>query len=428
MKKLSQITAWCMYDWANSAFVTTIVAAVLPVYFAEVVCSGSPVSWNLFGQEIVSKAPSLWGYAMALAALLVAIFSPIFGAAADAGGRRKQFLGIMTGVGILSSALLFTAGKGDVWPVLGILVLGQVGFAGANVFYNSLLLSVAPPGERDVVSSRGFAFGYLGGGLLLALNLFMIKSPGTFGLADSDIAVRMTFLTVAAWWAIFSIPLFRTVPEARTGREKSFASSFSSGLKALKSTFHNLREQKNIFRFLISYLIYNDGIQTVIMMAVIFGKSEMGLSAAQLITAILLTQAVGVPGSILFGKMAKRFGAKKMLLVGIGFYILIIIFAFRMHSAVEFMILAGTVGFFQGGIQAVSRSFYASMIPSGMSAEYFGFFSVSSRFASIFGPLIFAVIADLTGSARISILALAGIFIAGGYALWNVRTGDGEEA
>ncbi len=426
MKRMTPSTAWCIYDWANSAFVTTVVATVLPIYFAEVICGGQPVSWNFLGHSFSSGAPSLWGYAMALAALLVAVSSPVFGAVADAGGRRKQFLGVLTGIGVLASVLLYTTGAGDVWPVLGILVIGQIGFAGSNVFYNSLLVSVAPPEKRDVVSSRGFAFGYLGGGLLLALNLFMIKSPGTFGFPDSGMATRTVFLTVAVWWALFSIPLFRFVPEGVSGNAKSFPHAFRSGLRTLAGTFRNLSRQKNILRFLVAWLLYNDGIQTVIIMAAIFGKVELGIDTGHLIGALLLTQAVGVPGSILFGRMAGRLGAKRMLLTGIVAYIVIILFAFRMQTTMEFYVLAGVVGLFQGGIQAVSRSFYASMIPSDMNAEYFGFFSVSTRFASIFGPLIFAVIGDLTGSIRLSILSLALIFLAGGWVLRGVREKETE--
>jgi UMF1 family MFS transporter len=406
--------------------VTTVVAAVLPVYFAEVVCRGEPVAWTFLGRAVHSEAPSLWGYAMSLAALLVALFSPVFGAAADAGGRRKQFLGVLTGLGIAATALLYTVGAGDVWPALGILVLGQLGFAGSNVFYNSLLVSAAPPGKRDAVSARGFAFGYLGGGILLAVNLLMIRSPGTFGFGDPGAATRAVFLTVAAWWALFSVPLFRFVPEGSGGKAASFRESFGSGLRTLRATFRSIRQQKRILRFLVAWLLYNDGIQTVIIMATIFGKSELGIGTGQLIGALLLTQAVGVPGSIAYGRLAERFGAKRMLYAGIAAYIVIILFAFRMHTATEFYVLAGAVGLFQGGVQAISRSFYASMVPAGMSAEYFGFFSVSTRFASIFGPLIFALVGDLTGNLRLSILALAVIFVAGGWILRGVG-GEDEE-
>ena len=421
LSRLSPENAWCIYDWGNSAFVTTVVAAVLPVYFAETVCGGSGVTWTLLGRSISSSPTSLWGYSMALAALLVAILAPLFGAAADAGGRRKQFLGVMTGVGVLAAALLSLTGAGDVWPVLGLLVLGQIGFAGANVFYNSLLVSTTVPSRRDLISSRGFAFGYMGGGLLLAVNLLMIQKPGMLGFEDAAEALKYVFLSVALWWTLFSLPLFLRVPEGPSGGADSLRNSLHHGISTLASTFRHIRTRRSAFRFLIAFLLYNDGVQTVIMMATIFGKTELGLETSDLIGALLLTQAVGVPGSLAYGWAAKRFGAKRMLFIGIGAYLGILIYAFRMTSALDFWILAGTVGLFMGGLQAVSRSFYSRLIPQDMSAEYFGFFSVSQRFASIFGPLIFAVIIDLTGSARISILSLAVLFLAGGAILTTVR-------
>jgi len=421
LSRLSAENAWCIYDWGNSAFVTTVVAAVLPVYFAETVCTSSDITWSLMGRTLTTTPTSLWGYSMALAALLVALLAPVFGAAADAGGRRKQFLGVMTGVGVLAAALLSLTGAGDIWPVLGLLVLGQVGFAGANVFYNSLLVSTVPPSRRDLISSRGYAFGYLGGGILLALNLLMIRKPEIFGLADAAEGVKYAFLSVAAWWAIFSIPLFIRVPEGPSAGARSFSSSLRHGVSTLGSTFRHIRSRKNVFRFLIAFLLYNDGVQTVIMMATIFGKTELGLTASDLIGALLLTQVVGVPGSLLFGWAARRFGAKRMLYVGICAYLGILLYAFKMNTAADFWLLAGTVGLFMGGLQAVSRSFFSRLIPQDMNAEYFGFFSVSQRFASIFGPLIFALITDLTGSSRLSILSLAVLFIAGGAVLKAVK-------
>ncbi|MBD3368862.1 MFS transporter [Candidatus Fermentibacteria bacterium] len=413
--------AWCLYDWANSSFVTTITAAVLPVYFARVVCGEADVHWSLLGRQLTSGATSLWGYAMALAALLVAVLSPLFGAAADAGGRRKLLTGLLTGLGVASAALLAFFGSGDVWPVLLLLVTGQIGFAGSNVFYNSLLLSAASPERRDVVSAKGFAFGYLGGGILLALNLLLIANPGILGLQTADQATRVAFASVAVWWALFSIPLFLFVPEGPSGSARSIGQALREGLSTLAATLRNLSGHDNAFRFLLSYLLYNDGIQTVIIMATIFGKSELGLDDGDLIGALLLTQGIGVPASVAYGRLAQRFGARRMLFAGITGYLAIVLYAYRMQTATEFWVLAGAVGLLQGGVQAVSRSYFAGMIPRRLSAEYFGFFSISTRFASIFGPLIFALIADITDSARGSILALAVFFLAGGALLSTVR-------
>ena len=391
------------------------------MYFAETVCGGSSVEWAFLGKQLTSNATSLWGYTMALAAFFVAVLAPILGATADAGGRRKQFLAIMTGTGVLATVLLSMTGAGDIWLVLGILVLGQIGFAGANVFYNSLLISVVEPERRDLISSRGYAFGYLGGGILLAINLLMIRKPSIFGFADASIALRYVFLSVAVWWSLFSIPLFLRVPEGPSWGERTFTGSLKHGISTLISTFSHIRKNSNIFRFLISFLLYNDGIQTVIMMAVIYGKVELGLSSGDLIGALLLTQIVGVPSSLLFGHFANKYGSKQMLFAGIIAYVFIILYAFWMKRALDFWILAGIVGLFMGGLQAVSRGFYSKLIPDGMSAEYFGFFSVSQRFASIFGPLMFALINDITGSSRLSILSLVILFLAGGLVLVTVK-------
>lgn len=413
--------AWCMYDWANSAFVTTIVAAVLPAFFAGVVCGPDPVRFSFLGLSIHSGSQSLWGYSMSFAALLVAVGAPVFGAAADAGGKRKLFLGVMTALGVTASALLAFSGPGRIAFTLTMVILGQLGFAGANVFYNSLLVHATPPARRDLVSSRGFAMGYLGGGLLLALNLLMIRKPSLFGIPEGNLAVKLSFLSVSIWWAMFSIPLFRNVPQGEPRPGVSFSESLRKGIASLASTFKNLKKHRNAMKFLISFLLYNDGVQTVILMATVFGKAELGLETSDLIGALLLTQFIGVPGSILYGKLAGVFGSKKLLLYGIACYTAIVVYAWRMTESWQFWVLAGAVGLLQGGIQAISRSFYTRLIPSEQSSEYFGFFSISSRFASILGPLMFALIGDITGSTRNSILAISVLFIAGGIMLLTVK-------
>jgi MFS transporter, UMF1 family len=413
--------AWCLYDWAESSFVTTIVAAVLPAFFAGVVCGPDPVALLLGGRVFMSNSQSLWGYAMAFAALLVALGAPVFGAAADAGGKRKLFMGVMTCLGIAASAMLALSGPGRVGFTLAMVILGQLGFAGANTFYNSLLVFATPPERRDMISARGFAWGYMGGGLLLALNVIMIRNPGLFGIPEGDMAIRLSFLSVALWWGLFSIPFFRRVPEGAAPAGISFSQSLRKGLRALAATFRNIRQHQSALRFLISFLLYNDGIQTVIMMATVFGKAELGLDTGDLLGALLMTQFIGVPGSILYGRFAQRYGSKLSIMGGIAGYLAIIVYAWKMTSAWQFWVLAGAVGLLQGGIQAISRSFYSRLIPPKQTSEYFGFFSVSSRFASIFGPLMFAVIGDLTGSTRNSILAMSVFFVAGGIVLLTVK-------
>lgn len=420
---LDPLRAWKLYDWADSAFVTTVVAAVLPAYFAGVVCGGGKAGFDVLGARVGGSPTSLWGYAVGAAAAVVAVLSPVLGAVADAGGRRKLFLGVFAACGMAASAALSLAGPGMVAFTLAMLAAGEVGFAGAQVFYNSLLVGISPPEGRDRASAGGFAWGYLGGGILLAINLVMIRKPELFGLEDAAAASRASFISVAVWWALFSVPLFTTVPEgaART----SARSALREGLSTLSATVRALPRRRNLLLFLTAFLLYNDGIQTVILMATVFGKAELGLDTGDLVAALLLTQAVGVPGSMLYGRAASRFGAKRSILAGIAAYMVIVLAASRMRTAAEFTVLACAVGVFQGGLQAVSRSMYSRLIPAGLAAEYFGLFSVSSRFASILGPLMFAAVRDMTGSARVSILATLILFAAGGSVLATVREEDG---
>jgi len=413
--------AWGLYDWADSAFVTTIVAAVLPVYFASVVCGGSAeVSFRLLFWNVSGDPTSLWGYAASIAALVVALASPLAGALADAGGRRKTWLAASAALGIASAAMLSLSGPGMVLYTLVFLAVGEVGFSGAQVFYNSMLADVSRGvGGRDSVSSGGFALGYLGGGLLLALNTLMISKPGLFGLADAAAASRASFATVAVWWAVFSVPLFLFVHESRPdGRARG---SIREAAGMLAATARDILSRRDLLLFLVAFLLYNDGIQTVILMASVYGKSDLGLETSSLVGALLVTQIVGVPGSLGFGWAARRLGARKALLGGVAAYVAIVLLASRMDDSTDFMILAVLVGLFQGGMQAVSRSFFSRLVPAGRGAEYFGFFSVSTRFASIFGPLLFALVRDVTGDGRAAILAVAVLFLAGGAVLSFVR-------
>jgi UMF1 family MFS transporter len=402
--------------------VTTVVAAVLPAYFAGVVCGGADAVLRIGSLTIRSSSTSLWGYAAGFAAALVAVLSPFLGAVADAAGRRKAFLALFALAGISASALLSLSGPGSVALTLGLLILGETGFAGAQVFYNSLLPGVSRPEDRDSVSAGGFAWGYLGGGLLLAINVLMIRSPAAFGLADASAASRASFLTVAAWWALFSIPLFLLVPE----RSRRRAAGAATALGSLRSTIRDITRRRDLLLFLIAFLLYNDGVQTVILMATVFGKAELGLETSDLVSALLITQAVGFPGSFAYGAVARRIGARRSLLGGIAAYLAIVLWASRVSTAIEFTVLAALVGLFQGGLQAISRSFFSKLVPEGLEAEYFGFFSISTRFASIFGPVLFAVVRDVTGDVRSSILATAVLFVAGGALLCFVRDPGGE--
>jgi len=409
------INAWCMYDWANSGFATTIMAAVLPTFYSEV-AGGSlePV-----------QASSYWGYTNTIAMLLVAFAAPILGAIADHSGAKKRFLGGFAGLGVLFTSLLVLVSTGD-WLMASIFyVLGRIGFSGSIVFYDSLLPHVARSDDIDQVSTKGFALGYLGGGLLLVINLAWILRPGWFGLPNAEIASRLSFLSVAIWWTVFSIPLFRQVDEPPfVRREGESPNPVRAGFQRLGRTFSEIRHYRELFKFLIAFWFYNDGIGTIITMAVIFGK-EIGLASTDLIGAILAVQFIGVPFSFAFGWLARRLGAKRSILLALGVYALIAIGGYFIQTSLHFWILAFMVATVQGGAQGLSRSLFGRLAPKAKTAEFFGFYDVSSKFSGILGPAIFGVVGQLTGSSRLSIVSLVFFFLVGATLLLFVDDDEG---
>jgi UMF1 family MFS transporter len=337
-------------------------------------------------------------------------------------------LGAFLALGVTSTAGMALVGDGDLGLASILFILANVGVAGTVVFYDSLLPYVANPEEIDQVSTSGFAIGFLGGGLLLALNLAWIVRPAWFGLRDAVAGIHLSFLSVAVWWLVFSIPLFRYVPEPsatlRTGESRE-DNPVRAGFNRLVGTFRDLRRYRNAFLMLIAFMLYNDGIQTIIRMATPFG-AEIGIGRGTLIAAILLVQFVGVPFTFLFGLLARRLGARRSLYLALIVYTLICIMAYRMSTAVEFFILATGVAMVQGGSQGLSRSLFASLIPRDESSQYFGFFSVFEKFAGIFGPAIFTVVASTTGSGRGAILSVIGFFLVGGFLLSRVNIEEGQ--
>jgi len=409
------INAWCMYDWANSAFATTIMAAVLPTFYSEVAgASLKPV-----------QASSYWGYTNTIAMLLVAVAAPILGAMADHSGAKKRFLSSFASLGILFTALLVLVSTGD-WLIASVFyILGRVGFAGANIFYDSLLPHVARPDEIDQVSTKGYALGYLGGGLLLVVNLAWIMKPELFGLPGAELASRLSFLSVALWWAIFSIPLFRRVPEPPFIQQPGeSANPVKAGFQRLGRTLRGIRRYRELFKFLIAFWLYNDGIGTIITMAAIFG-AEIGIGTTSLIGAILAVQFLGIPFSFAFGWLARKLGTKRSILLALGVYTIIAIGGYFMQTGLHFWILAFLVATVQGGSQALSRSLFGRMVPRAKTAEFFGFYDVSSKFAGIVGPALFGLVGQLTGSSRLSIVSLIVFFIVGGLLLTQVNEKEG---
>jgi len=409
------VNAWCMYDWANSGFATTIMAAVLPTFYSEVAgATLEPV-----------QASGYWGYTNTAGMVVVAFAAPILGAIADHSGAKKRFLGGFAGLGILFTGLLVLVSTGD-WLMASLFyILGRIGFSGSIVFYDALLPHVARSDDIDQVSTKGFALGYLGGGLLLVINLAWIMKPGWFGLPDAEFSSRLSFLSVAIWWAIFSIPLFRRVDEpAFIRREGESPNPVRAGFQRLARTFRDVRHYRELFKFLIAFWFYNDGIGTIITMAVIFGK-EIGLETTDLIGAILAVQFVGVPFSFGFGWLARRLGAKRSILLALGVYAVIAVGGYFIQTSLHFWILAFMVATVQGGAQALSRSLFGRLAPKAKTAEFFGFYDVSSKFSGILGPAIFGVVGQLTGSSRLSIISLVVFFVLGGALLLQVDEEQG---
>ena len=398
------LRAWAMYDWANSAYQTTIIATIFPIYYGNVAAHGLTKDVRL----------SRLAWASALAIFIVAVMAPVLGAIADHTAIKKRLLAIFMGIGVFSCFGLFWVGEGDWVLALGLFILGNVAVASSIVFYEALLPHLVETKDLDRVSSAGYAIGYLGGGLLLALNALMVMKPGLFGIPDIGLATRLTFVTVGVWWFLFTIPLLLKVPEPRAlVRETSEPISFSGGVRSLLETFRQLRQYRHALLFLAAFLIYNDGIQTMIRMAISYGDEEIGLDAGAMITALLLTQFIGVPAAFAFGALASRIGPKAGILIGLTVYSGITILGYFMTSVTHFFALAILVGLVQGGTQALSRSLFASMIPRQKSSEFFAIFSVFERYAGVLGPLIFGAVVAATGSGRPAILAIVVFFILG---------------
>lgn len=420
--------AWCLYDWANSAFATSVIAAILPPFFAAVA-----------GRELPKHlATATWGYASSAALLVAAVAGPVLGAAADHLGRKKPLLLACVAAGAAATALLGLVPWGGWHALLVLFAVAFVAFAAGNVLYDALLPAVAAPGEMDRVSSRGFAYGYFGGGLLLAVNLAWILKPQAFGLADADAATRLSFVSVALWWLLFSIPLFRRVPEAaglrdagsradtggaaarRDGEDAGSPASLPTAVtRRLARTLAGVRRQPELFRFLVAFWLYSDGIGTIIKMATIYG-AEIGIGRADLIGALLLVQILAAPASLAFGRLAGRFGARPAILAGLAGYVGITLLAFFLTRPWHFWVLAALVAMFQGGTQALSRSLFATLVPRARLGELFGFYSVSEKLAGVVGPLLFGLVAQASGAGRLGVLTLLPFFLGGGWLLATV--------
>ena len=404
------VVSWALYDWANSAFATVMMAGFFPIFFRDVWSAG----------EASTDITFRLGLANSIASLVIVALGPALGAVADRGGARKRFLMAFLALGVTTTGALTWVALGR-WEVAVVLfVLSTVGFLGANVFYDALIVSVTSEDRYDVVSALGYALGYLGGGVLFAGCVAMTLWPARFGLAGAEQAVRLSFLLTAVWWAVFAIPLFLFVREQGATARSGWVSAVRGGLSQLAATFRELRGIRTVGLFLLAYWLYIDGVDTIIRMAVDYGMA-LGFGRSGLILALLITQFVGFPAAIAFGRIGARLGARTGILIGIGVYVAVTVWAFFMDSTWEFYALAVTIGLVQGGVQALSRSFYARLIPPEKSAEFFGFYNMLGKFAAVIGPVLMGWVGVVTGNPRLAILSIVVLFVGGGTLLLFVK-------
>jgi UMF1 family MFS transporter len=413
--------AWALYDVGNSAFATTVMAGFFPLFFKQYFCAGSDVSestWRL-------------GVANSLGSVVVAVLAPFLGAYADQSRAKKKLLAFFAALGCIGTFALYFIGKGDFGGATAAYVLSTIGFSGSIIFYDALIVSVAAPSERDRVSALGYALGYLGGGMLFALNVVMFLHPDRFGLRDGAEGVKTSFALAALWWALFTLPLLLRVrePAASLDAQASLdARASGSGAPAslrrtlaeVLGTLRRVRAVPQVWTFLLAYWLYIDGVDTVIRMAVDYGLS-LGLPSQSLIVALLITNFVGFPAALAFGYIGTRIGAKTGIMICLSVYFGVTVMGYFLTTAAEFYALATVIGLVQGGVQALSRSLYSRLIPPDEAGEFFGFYNMLGKFAAVFGPLLMGVVGVITGSPRLSILSISVLFIFGAALLARVR-------
>ncbi len=404
------VVGWALYDWANSAFAATVMAGFFPVFFKQYWSVGTESSVSTFRLGLLSG----------LGSLVIALAAPILGAMADRGGARVKLLAFFTLIGAAATAGLFFVQKGDWVAAAVVYSLAGIGFWGGIIFNDSLLVDVAEPPEYDLVSAYGYSFGYIGGGLLLLLNAAMVAAPAKFGLTDAAEAVRVSFVMVGAWWLVFTIPCLLWVREEKSARPLAGGAALRAGWRELRGTLQEVRRYRPLVWFLLAYWLYIDGVNTVIKMAVDFGLS-LGFPQQSLIAALLITQFVGFPAALAFGWLGKRIGARNGIFIAIAVYAAATIAAYWMSAVSHFYALAVTIGLVQGGIQSLSRSYYATLVPEGRQGEFFGFYNMMGKFAAVLGPTMVGITALVTGNTRFGMLSLLVLFVGGALLLARVR-------
>jgi UMF1 family MFS transporter len=407
-----QIRSWVMYDWANSAFATTIGAAILPIFYQDVAARDLPDY----------LATAYWGYTRSVAMILIVILAPFLGSIADHSRSKRQHLMTFALLGITATASLVMISAGDYLLASVIMILATIGFSGSNIFYDAFLPEITTTNERNYVSAKGFAYGYLGGGILLAINLLMVQYPQWFGMPNTLWGIRLSFITVSVWWLLFSIPIFKNLkdtPRDGSNLSTSYLQSAKAGIADLKNTFKTILEHRELIKFLIAFWLYNDAIGTIIGMATVFGR-EIGIDQLSLMGALLLVQIAGFPFTLIFGKFANRLGTKNSIYITLVVYFIASVSGYFMTSALHFFILAFLVSTSQGASQAFSRSLFSTLIPEKDPAKFFAFYSIFNKMQFV-APAVFAFIGQVTGNSRNGVLTLLFFLVAGALILKTVR-------
>ena len=402
--------AWALYDWANSAFATTVMAGFFPIFFRNF--------WNEgVADEVVTFR---LGLAHSASGLFILLLAPLLGTLADRGGAKRAFLFGFALLGAAATALL-AAAPANAWiAATALFALASIGFSGSLVFTDALLVDVAQPHEYERVSALGFGLGYLGGGLLFALNVAMVLAPQAFGLDGKTAAVQWSFVMVGLWWAIFTLPLMRWVRERPVARRLGPVQALVEALRELRGTVRSLRQHRNVVLFLLAYWLYIDGVDTVIRMAVNFGQS-LGFPDDSLIKALLIVQFVGFPAAIAFGRIGERWGARNAVLLAIAVYAMVTVWAYTLHTVTQFYAMAVVIALVQGGVQSQSRALFAQLIPADRAGEFFGFYNMLGKFAVILGPVLVGWAALVLHDQRAALMSLLVLFVPGALLLARVE-------
>lgn len=394
--------SWMLYDWGNSAYAMTVLSAILPIYFSGMVTGAGGTA---------EEATTYWGYTNSFASLLVAFLSPILGAIADHMGMKKKLFVVFSLIGVIATGLLAVVPFGLWQGLMLVYILSSLGFSLGNVFYDSFLTDVTSEERMDRVSSLGFALGYIGSTIpfIICMVFVVLAQNGSIPISTVN-ASRISFVLTAIWWFYYTLPMYKDVDQKHgiVGGKINFF----DGIKNFGRSFIKINQHKKVFYFLLAYFFYIDGVDTIIRMATSYGTA-LGLSSTTLLVVLLFTQFVAFPFSIIYGNLAEKYGAKTMIYVGVGVYTIIVIFAYFITNALHFWIMAFLVGTSQGGIQAISRSYFAKIIPKENSNEFFGFYNIFGKFAAIMGPFLVGLMTQLTGDVKNGVLSLIALFVLG---------------